>query len=375
LSPSKKLERIRPFAVALSKVTDADRRLRTAAAEHLGLTSFDFDAVQYLAEAGPVPAGRIAEAMGITTGAVTGLVDRLERAGWVERARHEVDRRQVVVQVTASRRDALDADRTLRERLLGEALADLDHTAVQEAAGILDAASAQLLVGAGELGSQRGAPDDEGNDEPHVGDRAPLGVLEQGRLRFPAGATRLDLRGARIKDLYRAVFEGRRPLVTLEPTGEVSFQYKGFSWFLARDVSAQLTLTTAVPWSIEIRRGVTHLAADLRELQVTSVDITGGVTESELSLPAPRGTATLRVSGGASRLVVRRPPGTAVQISIRGGASNLVFDAQRLGAVGGTTRLATPGWDAAVDRWSIELTGGSSDFSVIEEALGRPVTA
>jgi hypothetical protein len=31
------------------------------------------------------------------------------------------------------------------------------------------------------------------------------------------------------------------------------------------------------------------------------------------------------------------------------GASNLVFDASRLGAVGGTTRLSAPGWDAARD--------------------------
>ena len=65
--------------------------------------------------------------------------------------------------------------------------------------------------------------------------------------------------------------------------------------------------------------------------------------------------------------MIRRPSGTAAQISVRGGASNLVFDAQRLGAVGGSTRLSTPGWDAAPDRWSIELTGGASDLSVIED--------
>ena len=37
------------------------------------------------------------------------------------------------------------------------------------------------------------------------------------------------------------------------------------------------------------------------------------------------------------------------------------------GAVGGPTRLSTPGWDEAPDRWSIELTGGASDLSVLEE--------
>jgi len=102
-------------------------------------------------------------------------------------------------------------------------------------------------------------------------------------------------------------------------------------------------------------------------LQISSIEITGGTSESELALPRPRGTSTLRLSGGASRLVIRRPGGTAAQISVRGGASNLVFDAQRLGAVGGPTRLSTPGWDAAPDRWSIDVTGGASDLSLIEE--------
>jgi DNA-binding MarR family transcriptional regulator len=364
----KKPERIHAFAVALTRVAEADRRLRSTAAEHVGLNLADFDAVRYLAEQGPVPAGRIAEAMGITSGAVTGLVDRLERAGWVERARHQIDRRQVVVQLAAARRELIDADRELRERLLGEALVELDDDALRGTAALLDAAASQLLAGAEELSRERAAGDDAlagvtTGDE----DRAPIGDVEHGRLRFAAGWGRLTLRGARIKDLYRASFEGRRPQVTVGANGEVDVVYKSFTWLGPREVAAQLTLTSAVPWAIELRRGLSHLVADLRDLSISSIEITGGTSESELSLPRPRGTSTLRLTGGASRLTIRRPRGTAAQVSVRGGASNLVFDAQQLGAVGGPTRLSTPGWDETADRWSIELTGGASDLSVVEE--------
>jgi DNA-binding MarR family transcriptional regulator len=362
----RKPERIRPFAAALSRVAQADFRLRAAAADHLGLALADFDAVQYLADAGPVPAGRIAEAMSITSGAVTGLVDRLERTGWVERARHDHDRRQVVVQLAAVRRDAIDGGRALRERLLGEALGELDASALAEAATLLDAAAEQLAAGAAELLRDRNtASESEGAAD--AGDRAAIGGIAHGRLRFSGGASQLELRGARIKDLYRATFAGKRPLVTVDPSGEVSIRYKGFSWFGWRDVGAQLTLTTLVPWSIEIRRGLSHLAANLSELQISQIEITGGASESRLSLPQPRGTATLRVTGGASRMKITRPRGSAAQMVVRGGASNLVFDAQQLGAVGGATRLATPGWDAATDRWAIEVTGGASDLSVTED--------
>ncbi len=368
MSRSKKTEKIQSFAVALTRAAVADRRLGVAAAEQVGLSLSDFDAVRYLAEQGPVPAGRIAEAMGITSGAVTGLVDRLERAGWVERARHEIDRRQVVVQLAAARRELVDADRALRDRLLAEALAELDDDTVRESAALLDGVASQLFAGAEELTRERaGADDADGGTTKGDADRAPLGDVEQGRLRFGAGWGRLTLRGARIKDLYRASFEGRRPQVTVGANGEVDVVYKSFTWFGPREVAAQLTLTSAVPWSIELRRGLSHLVADLRDLSISSIEITGGTSESELSLPRPRGTSTLRLSGGASRLMIRRPRGTAAQVSVRGGASNLVFDAQQLGAVGGATRLSTPGWDTAPDRWSIELTGGASDLSVIEE--------
>ena len=119
--------------------------------------------------------------------------------------------------------------------------------------------------------------------------------------------------------------------------------------------------------TIEVRKGASNLTADLRELEVTEIDITGGASECELVLPRPRGNASLRITGGASKLVVKRPRGTAATVAVRGGASSFVFDEQRLGAVGGTTRLTSPGWDRAIDRWTIELTGGASNLSVTED--------
>jgi DNA-binding MarR family transcriptional regulator len=361
---ARKPERIRPLARALIRASDADRRLRLAAAERLGVGPSDFDALLVIDATGPLTAGRIADAMALTTGAVTGLIDRLERAGWVQRTRHEADRRQVVIELAPERREVVDAHWGDRERMVLEAAGDADDATLAAVARLLDAVADRIAAG---MAARTQADDTARADPSGDGDRAPIGAIERGRLRFAGGASRLELRGARIKDLYRATFRGRRPQIEVEADGTVAVHYKGFSWFGVGDVAAELTLTTAVPWSIEIRRGVSHLAADLRELQVSAFEITGGVTESELALPRPRGTATVRIGGGASRLTVGRPRGTAAQVVVRGGASNFVFDAQRLGAVGSATRLATPGWDSATDRWSIELTGGASDLSVTEQ--------
>jgi len=360
----KKTERIRAVARAVVRAADADRRLRLTAAERLGVGASDFDALVLLDTSGPLPAGRIAEAMAITTGAVTGLIDRLERAGYVQRTRHEADRRQVLIELAPARRDQLDAHWKERDRFVAEATGELDEAGLGEAARLIDAIAERTLASP----AVRAAADDAArSDDPSDGERAPLGTVERGRLRFASGAARIELSGSRIKDLYRATFRGKRPQIAVEPDGLVTLQYKGFSWFGATGVSAQIALTTAVPWAIEIRRGVSHLTADLRELEVTGIDITGGASECELALPRPRGHVTLRITGGASELVIKRPRGSAAQIAIRGGASSFAFDDQRLGAVGGAIRLSTPGWDSAPDRWTIELTGGASSLSVTEQ--------
>lgn len=364
MAAARKHERIHAIAKAMARVTDADRRLRLAAAERLGVGATDFDALVLLDTAGPLAAGRIAEAMAITTGAVTGLIDRLERAGFVQRTRHEADRRQVLIELAPTRRDQVDAHWKDRDRFVAEAIGELDDAGLGAAARLIDAIAERTLAGLADstAAADAGRGDDAGDSE-----RAPIGAVEHGRLRFASGVARIELRGARIKDLYRATFHGKRPQIAVEPDGLVTLQYKGFSWFGMTGVSAQIALTAAVPWAIEIRRGVSHLNADLRELEVTSIDITGGASECELALPRPRGQATLRITRGASKLMVKRPRGSAAQLVIRGGASSVVFDDQRLGVVGGAIRLSTPGWDSAPDRWTIELTGGASSLSVMEQ--------
>lgn len=66
-------------------------------AEKLGLSATDSLAMSYLSETGPIPAGRLAELTDVTTGAVTGVVDRLEKAGLVSRQIDPEDRRRVLV--------------------------------------------------------------------------------------------------------------------------------------------------------------------------------------------------------------------------------------------------------------------------------------
>src|ERR1700733_4235466 len=62
-----------------------------------GISGSDLDCLDFLNLEGRVTAGRLAEVTGLTTGAITGVVDRLEQAGLVRRERDADDRRKVFI--------------------------------------------------------------------------------------------------------------------------------------------------------------------------------------------------------------------------------------------------------------------------------------
>jgi DNA-binding MarR family transcriptional regulator len=68
-------------------------------ASRVGIAASDLECLDFLNLQGRVTAGRLAELTGLTTGAITGVVDRLEKAGLVRRERDESDRRKVYVAI------------------------------------------------------------------------------------------------------------------------------------------------------------------------------------------------------------------------------------------------------------------------------------
>ncbi len=75
------------------------------ATEDVGVNAADLGALCLLLLHGPVAAGRLAELTGLTTGAVTGVIDRLEKGGFVRREDDPADRRKVIVVPDAARVD------------------------------------------------------------------------------------------------------------------------------------------------------------------------------------------------------------------------------------------------------------------------------
>ncbi|HXJ19218.1 MAG TPA: MarR family transcriptional regulator [Polyangia bacterium] len=355
------------LARALAKWADADRAYRIAVAERLRVGASDVDAlILLLQEETPWTAGKIAEALRLTTGAVTGLVDRLEKAGWVQRTRHGVDRRQVWIERAPARREELDAVLAVQSRVLAEAAEQIDDASLERAAELIESA-ARALVEQATVPSEEPPPAESGEG---TVTSAPIDGAARGTLRVASGVAHLELRAGRIKDLFRATFRGRPPLVRVEG-GSVHLKTRGFGLFGWGGGVAEIVLTTAVPWTIDVRGGMSEVNAAFTELDVERIDVHGGASQVSFHLPAPRGTVPIRISGGASKLSFRRPAGVAVQVVVTGGASGMRIDRRGADAGSGAVRLATDGYESESDRYSIEITGGASNIVVTADDRGR----
>lgn len=196
----------------------------------------------------------------------------------------------------------------------------------------------------------------------------PLGLLRNGRLVFASGASCVTVRAEpSITDLYRARFEGRAPRVAAED-GTVTIRYPRFPHLdrigYLRERPAEVALNASIPWDVEIRDGASRLTADLRGLELRSFEVSGGASRLELTLPPPAGTVPVRVLGGASNVAIHRPGGVAAQVRVDGGSTNLAFDDQRFGAVGGELTLRSPDYERDSDRYDITITGGASGLTL-----------
>jgi DNA-binding MarR family transcriptional regulator len=74
-----------------------------AAADRIGINSTDLNCLNILSFRGQMTAGELARETGLTTASITGVVDRLEEAGFVRRERDPQDRRRVVVRLVLER--------------------------------------------------------------------------------------------------------------------------------------------------------------------------------------------------------------------------------------------------------------------------------
>ena len=353
-----------------------------ALAARLGMNATDLRCLELVAGEPGLAPGRLAELAGLTSGAITGVLDRLERQGYVTRRPDPADRRRIAVQPVKRRLAGLSAavapldaaiDAVLGAyaedervtitdflRSAAEAVgAETERLVAETHGGFVGGTYLAPLGGAsrGRLTFSSGAPRIAANI-------APLGPRASARVIMETSASRLELvAGAPAGQLLAASFDGPRPDVRAM-AGTVDVHYRRQSAAAFRSRRARIALSTEVPWAIELDGGLTDLTGDLGGVHLTRLDVEGGANHVDLSLPRPQGTVVVRLAGVASSVLFRRPAEIPVAVRIAGGVSHLSVDGQRAEQVAGKRRYVGPDFDSAPDRYELEVLGGASSVKI-----------
>jgi DNA-binding MarR family transcriptional regulator len=102
-SPPARAELLKTLDETLRKVGAQSVLLSDTVAKLVGANPTDLECLDLLGLGGPTTAGRLAAHTGLTTGATTAVIDRLERAGFARRLRSKEDRRSVLVEALPDR--------------------------------------------------------------------------------------------------------------------------------------------------------------------------------------------------------------------------------------------------------------------------------
>ncbi len=117
--PIKQHETVRVAQGRAERISELERKIRAASAQRtlysgvlaskLGLHQTDLECLFIITLGQNVTPGRLATETGLTSGAITGVVDRIERAGYIKRRRDPKDRRRVFLEPVALRIEEIRA--------------------------------------------------------------------------------------------------------------------------------------------------------------------------------------------------------------------------------------------------------------------------
>jgi DNA-binding MarR family transcriptional regulator len=312
----------------------------------------DIQVIDLLDLLGPLTAGQLAELTGLTTGAITRILDRLEKVELIRRERDSNDGRKVIVRLARDTNDTHKIRSILSS--VGTAWNEVASRYNEEQIALL----LEFLTHSNTLSRQKLVQLQQ-EVSPNEGEvfSTPLENQKRGRLVVSCGIARLSLHANdRMTRLYQARFEGPIPKVSAKE-GEVTIRYPRRLLGLGeKQGRAEIALSSAIPWQIVIHGGAAEIEAHLRSLDIVRMEIMGGFSLIGLDLGVPSGVVPIQIKGGASEIAVMRPAGVAARGRFKGWVSKLVLDEQTWNGAGNNVRLQSPGFDPTAPCYDIEIT-------------------
>jgi hypothetical protein len=192
----------------------------------------------------------------------------------------------------------------------------------------------------------------------------PLGSASDAEVRIRFGAGSLATRPAAAGSLVDGEYRGGVIHRVLGP-GRVELSQDtryGMPW-INHESTWTVGLTAAVPLDLRVDGGASRAVLDLRDLQLRSLELQTGASETRVLLPRAAGASTVRAQAGAASLTFEVPQGVAARIRSKMALGSAQIDQARFPASGGGHE--SPDYATTANRVEISIEGGLGSVRVI----------
>ncbi len=192
----------------------------------------------------------------------------------------------------------------------------------------------------------------------------PLDGATSARVKVGFGGGELEIGKGRSGLLVDAAFEGMPARYDLRGPGNVSLSVDspgGWPWW-DRTPNWRIGLPAEVPLDLELGSGAAKVRLELGDLQVRSLKIGTGASDTRVRLPRAAGETRVRAESGAASMTFEVPDGVAARIRSKMALGSTRVDENRFprSAAG----WETPGYETAQNRVELEISGGVGSAEV-----------
>jgi hypothetical protein len=188
---------------------------------------------------------------------------------------------------------------------------------------------------------------------------AALGDRREAAFDLVTGTTSVTVRSADLgADLYRIVtprgsdilprpiLKGGEVDLHLVPSGEEG------------PGAVDVLLTSRVSWQLRLTGGAVNHVVDMRAGKLTGLELVGGATRAELTLPRPTGTVPIRMTGGVNQFLIHAPAGVLTRVRVGSGANSVNLDRLTETQIAPGTVFTPDGWARGRTRYDIDAAAG-----------------
>ncbi|MFI5891753.1 hypothetical protein ACIA5D_16735 [Actinoplanes sp. NPDC051513] len=128
--------------------------------------------------------------------------------------------------------------------------------------------------------------------------------------------------------------------------------------------SVEIVLNTRVRWTLRLHGGATTTDIDLSNARVDGVDLQGGASRIDLSLPAPTGLIPVRMSGGVDQFRVRLRGATPMRVLVQSGAGQVTLAGATHRGIAAGKEFTAYGWNQGGSGIDLTAAAGMSALTV-----------